>query len=411
VDRSAGLAERLAVAVDGAVVATDRGRVVRRDVAPISVPIDRERLSRLPGWPAACVPLLCLDTETTGLATAAGTVAFLVGVGRWRDDQFEQVQLLLPDHSDEPALLAALSAELPLEGWLVTYNGRGFDWPLLEARYRMDRRAAPRLAGHLDLLPFVRRVFRHRLEDARLRSVERGLLGVRRVGDVDGWEIPGRYLDFLRGGPADGLAEVVRHNERDIVSLAGLLGHVAATLADPEARAATPTGDLAGLARVYRDARRHGDALACLDSALDRPEPGGPDPVARRARDALAIERARTLRRLGRSTEALVAWRALAAAGGPYVGIALVEVAKALEHRWADPVGALEAVERACTIAERARQLGRPMPNLEADLAYRRQRLIARIARRRRHRTGLAAAPRRPAADLSAGRAVAASVA
>jgi len=59
---------------------------VRRDVAPIHVPIDRERLSRLPGWPAACVPLLCLDTETTGLATAAGTVAFLVGVGRWRND-------------------------------------------------------------------------------------------------------------------------------------------------------------------------------------------------------------------------------------------------------------------------------------------------------------------------------------
>ena len=410
-DRSAGLAERLALAVDGHVVATDRGRVVRRDVAPVAVSIDRERLARLPGWPAACVPLICLDTETTGLATAAGTVAFLVGVGRWHDDAFEQVQLLLPDHSDEPALLAALSDVLPLDGWLVTYNGRGFDWPLLEARYRMDRRSAPRLAGHLDLLPFVRRVFRHRLEDARLRSVERGLLGVRRVGDVDGWEIPGRYLDFLRGGPADGLADVVRHNERDIASLAGLLGHVATTLADPEARAATPAGDLVGLARVYRDARRHGDALACLDSALDRPGPAGPDAAARRARDGLSIERARTLRRLGRSSEALAAWRVLASAGGPYVGIALVEVAKALEHRWADPVGALEAVDRACAIAERARQLGRPMPNLESDLAYRRQRLLSRIARRRHVKPGPLSGARRPLRNVRGVPAVAASVA
>jgi len=81
-DRSADLADRLAAAVGGEVLATDRGRVVRREVPSVVVPIDRERLGRLPGWPAACVPLICLDTETTGLATAAGTVAFLVGVGR-----------------------------------------------------------------------------------------------------------------------------------------------------------------------------------------------------------------------------------------------------------------------------------------------------------------------------------------
>ena len=51
------------------------------------------------------VPLVCLDTETTGLATAAGTVAFLVGLGWWEARSFRQVQLLLPDHAEEPALL------------------------------------------------------------------------------------------------------------------------------------------------------------------------------------------------------------------------------------------------------------------------------------------------------------------
>lgn len=391
-DRSGDLAERLARAIGGVVIETDRGRVVRRDVRSVAAPLDRHGLERLPGWPGAGVPLVCLDTETTGLATAAGTVAFLVGVGRWCGDSFDQVQLLLPDHSDEPALLAALADILPLDGWLVTYNGRGFDWPLLEARYRMDRRSAPRLAGHLDLLPFVRRVFRHRLEDARLRSVERGLLGIRRIGDVDGWEIPGRYLDFLRGGPATPLADVVLHNELDIASLAGLLVHVATTLADPGGRAATPAGDLLGLGRVYRSARRHGDALACLDAALNRiAPPAAGDPVMRRARDAVAIERARTLRRLGRAGEALGAWRELASAGGPCAGIALVEVAKALEHRWADPVAALAAVEQARALADRARSLGRPMPNLETDLAHRRRRLVARIARRRARPAAIAA--------------------
>ena len=89
------------------------------------------------------MPLVCLDTETTGLATAAGTVAFLVGLGWWEGDRFRQVQLLLPDHPAEPALLAGSPRHIPPDAWLVTYNGRGFDWPLLVARYRMARRAAP----------------------------------------------------------------------------------------------------------------------------------------------------------------------------------------------------------------------------------------------------------------------------
>ena len=68
---------------------------------PGSIPLDRVRLATLPGQPPPDAPLVCLDTETTGLATAAGTVAFLVGLGWWVGDTFRQVQLLLPDHGDE----------------------------------------------------------------------------------------------------------------------------------------------------------------------------------------------------------------------------------------------------------------------------------------------------------------------
>ena len=107
-------------------------------------------------------------------------MAFLVGLGRWQGSQFRVVQLLLPDQSDERALLAALAAEIPVDGWLVTYNGRTFDWPLLVTRFRMAGGGPPPHAGHLDLLPFVRRVFRHRMPDARLRSVESKLLGLDR---------------------------------------------------------------------------------------------------------------------------------------------------------------------------------------------------------------------------------------
>ncbi len=269
---AAGLAARLAAAVDGEVVTTDEGCIVRCEPPDRHLPVDRERLATLPGQPPADVPLVCLDTETTGLATAAGTAAFLIGLGWWVGDRFRQVQLLLPDHGEERALLTALEAAIPPDAWLVTYNGRGFDWPLLTTRYRLSRRAAPAHAGHLDLLPIVRRLYRHRMPDARLRTAEAELLGMHRVGDVEGWQIPGRYLEFLRGGPAEALAEVARHNDQDVRSLGWLLAHIERRLGDPAARAVAPPGDLAGLARAFTRERRLPEALDCLDAAADRPD-------------------------------------------------------------------------------------------------------------------------------------------
>ncbi len=424
--RAAGLAGRLAAGIDGEVVETDGGRYVRREQPAVILPIDRPRLATLPGQPLPETKLVCLDTETTGLATAAGTLVFLVGLGWWEGDRFRQVQLLLPDQADEPAFLSALAELLPRDAWLVTYNGRAFDWPLLVTRFRMARRAPPPQAGHLDLLTFVRRIFRHRLSDARLRTVERELLDVRRPPDVEGWEIPGRYLDFLRGGPADGLIEVARHNEEDVRSLGRILVHVAERYGDPDRRRAAPRGDLACLARYLSRDGRHEEALDCLETALARDEPirdpfgRSPTPAEtddpwwspRRAPDfggrtrprtplppthgdrgrlawsheRVGIERARLLRRLDRVPEAVVAWQAIAAGGGLAGIAALVEVAKLLEHRMADPSGALDAVERAQLLAERRRRLGWPASAVERELADRAVRLRRRISRTNRAR-------------------------
>jgi hypothetical protein len=384
---SGDLAARIADALDGEVVKGEAGTFVRVVAALEHLPVDRSSLARLPGHPDAHVPLLCLDTETTGLGTAAGTLVFLVGLGWWEREAFRRVQLVLPDHADEPAFLSALSALIPHGAWLVTYNGRSFDWPLLVTRYRLGRRSAPPSAGHLDLLPFVRRVFRHRLSDARLRTVEMGLLGSRRQADVDSWEIPGIYLGLLRGGPVEPLRAVARHNGEDVRSLARLLAYSAA-LGDPLMRDTADRGDLVGLARGYARHRRHAEALECLDGALaadgrrsawQRPFMGG----ARLEQDRLRAERARTLRRLGRPQDALVAWRQLAAARGPLAPLALVELAKGLEWLHGDPAGALRAADEARELAERSRQLGRPLPRLEDDVARRRRRLLARVARTR----------------------------
>jgi uncharacterized protein YprB with RNaseH-like and TPR domain len=416
------LARRMADAVGGEVVDAAGGVHVRVEREAVDLPIDRRRLAGLPGQPPADRPLVCLDTETTGLATAAGTVAFLVGLGWWAGDRFCQVQLLLPDQGEEGVLLDEVGRHIPRDAWLVTYNGRGFDWPLLVTRFRLARRPPPEHDGHLDLLPIVRRLFRHRMDDARLGTVERMLLGVVRHDDVDGWEIPGRYLGFLRGGPAQPLAAVVRHNDEDVRSLARLLVHIEHDLGDPSVRTHAPRGDLAGLARAFRRERRFDEAIDCLDAALAAEAPAEPPPPVRstqpvaeepwwsprrradfggppRPRSAtvgwdrrqafgrpwdegrIAVDRAHLLRRLGRIAEALEAWDALACGPGRTAVVAAIEAAKLREHRLADRVGAMASVERGLTLVARRRALGMPEPALEADLAHRRRRLARREAR------------------------------
>lgn len=438
--RSLELAERLAATLDGELVATPDGAFVRCEGRSAALPVDRRRLATLPGQPHEAAPLLCLDTETTGLGTATGTYVFLVGLGWWETDRFRQVQLLLPDQSEERAFLAAIAAQVPRDAWLVTYNGRGFDWPLLVTRYRMGRSEIPDTAGHLDLLPLVRRLFRHRIGDARLRTVEAHLLGIRRSGDVDGPEIPGRYLSFLRDGSADLLADVVRHNAQDVRSLAALLAHLAERYGDRGRWPEAPPGDLAGLARAFRREERLTEALECLDAALahaeasdpfqPRPQPrgasrddpsqeipwwsprrpadfGGPPrrtPVGAWPAgaafatawtpDRILAERARLLRRLGRVDEALAAWGSIAAGGGTAALDAWIEVAKLHEHALGDHPAALDAVSRGRALAERLRLLGRPAPHAERDLAHRAGRLRRRLARAapRRRPRGAAAA-------------------
>lgn len=426
---SVELGRRLAEALDGELALDPAGPVVLVEPATVILPIDRERLARLPGMPPADAPLICIDTETTGLATASGTVAFLIGLGWWDDDRFRQVQLLLPDHPAERGLLARLATHVPADGWLVSYNGRGFDWPLLVARYRMAGVAAPAHAGHLDLLPFVRRVFRHRMADAKLKTVETDLLGTFRRGDVDGWQIPGLFLDFLRGGEAWPLVDVVRHNREDVRSLGRLLGRIDDAFGAVETRRSQPIGDLAGLSRAFARSGRLGEALDCLEAALepsDRPPgmtaaresvapfndedgPGRPwwDPrrppdvggrlpraswqrtVAGRldspwTAERVAIERARLLRRLRRFDDAVAAWLDLTGGRGAIAIQAWIEVAKLHEHRLGAPERALDAALRAGALAEGRRRMGLGDPPTERAIRARIDRLRRRVDAARR---------------------------
>src|SRR5947209_5852302 len=223
---------------------------------------------------------LFLDTETTGLAGGTGTYAFLIGLAWWDAGGLQVEQFFMRDFAEEHSLLQELSqcvAERPV---LVTFNGKSFDWPLLENRFTMTRSiAVPKLAAHLDLLHPARALWKLRLGSVRLVELERQVLDAPRIGwhredDVEAALIPQLYFDYLRGGPAEPLAGVVRHNQMDLRGLAALFGKISTLLANGQPRPETPEEalDLFSLSRfLHRRGERVRAQAACPRHFARRP--------------------------------------------------------------------------------------------------------------------------------------------
>jgi hypothetical protein len=177
-----------------------------------------------------------LDTETSGLAGGTGTFAFMVGIGMFEISGGELAyvvrQVFMRSPAEEPALLDVTAALLARCDGIVTFNGRGFDAPLLATRYALRRQPSP-LAGvpHFDLLPAARQRWRLRLPSCALGALERDILDHNRSQeDVPGWLIPSLYSDYARGlasgalspTTVDDMARVFYHNREDIVSMVPL---------------------------------------------------------------------------------------------------------------------------------------------------------------------------------------------
>src|SRR5713101_2611703 len=224
---------------------------------------------------------LFLDTETTGLAGGTGTYAFLVGLAWWDAGGLQVEQFFMRDLDEEHSLLLELSSRMKERPVLVTFNGKSFDWPLLETRYRMTRSISPRAPlAHLDLLHPARQLWRLQLGSVRLKELEqhvlandRGGIGWSRRGDIDSALIPQIYFDYLRGGPAEPLRGVFLHNQMDLRGLAALAGKVLALLG--QANGTEDPLELYGLSRLLSRRCQRGRARECYERALlgDLPKP------------------------------------------------------------------------------------------------------------------------------------------
>jgi hypothetical protein len=254
----------------------------------------------------------------------------------------------------------------------VTFNGGGFDLPLLETRFVLGRRRWPGRLLHVDLLHPARRVWAARFVDCRLATLEREILGHLREGDVPGALIPSLYFDFLRRRHAAPLAPVFTHNRHDVLSLVALLGWLGGALTEGE-RDVDDGRDLAGLGRLWErfDPER---AAVCYRGSLAA---GLPPDEAHRTRLRLAAWE----KRRARWPAACALWEEAAAAAA-FDPRPWEELAKYHEHRARDVMAARAVVTAALG---RAHAAGAP-PSIVSALDHRRARLERRLERSRGER-------------------------
>ena len=304
--------------------------------------------------------LLLVDTETTGLSGGTGTLPFLVGLGGFvPDGSLELEQLLLRQPGAERPILARFAERLADASCLVSYNGKAFDWPLLRSRFVMNRMTPPTPPPHLDLLHCARRVFRYRVESARLVEIEAGVLGHVRQDDIPGALIPALYFDFLRGASERTLHPVLEHNASDLVLLVALLADLARRFSAPAVE--DDAGDLLGCAEVAFRAGDEARALAFAEASASRAQQSRVHTLA------WCVTARVRWRNADRPGAAAALRRALETADGQAAPALHLALAKLSEHAFKDLPAALEHAHLAA-VAEPAALHSRRLTRLQRKL-------------------------------------------
>jgi hypothetical protein len=199
------------------------------------------------------------------------------------------------------------------------------------------------------------------------------VLAFHRGSDIPSETIPRRYFEFLRGGAAEPVAEIFRHNEMDLRGLASLAVRIATLLDDPE-RFECGGAELFGISRMMQ---RRGQAHLAGDFYERALSSGLPFDAERSARRELAL----LSKRAGNQERANALWQDLL--GDSRDGFeAYEQLAIYYEHRAREPKRAAaltrEALVKLTEAARSGRLPAQQYRRWHARLQHRLTRLIAK---------------------------------
>lgn len=175
-----------------------------------------------PDGPRALADVVVLDLETAGFW---GYPLFVSALLFEEDGRLQTLQLMTRTYSEEGAVVRATVQILRERPHLVTFNGKSFDVPFLSERAAyhaidFDRGAL----RHKDLLHPARKEYRGYFPNCKLKTLERMLLGIRRIDDIPSADIPAVFHEFIATGYLERVRDVLHHSRMDLISTGLLMG-------------------------------------------------------------------------------------------------------------------------------------------------------------------------------------------
>lgn len=282
-----------------------------------------------------------IDCETTGLAGGVGTYAFLVGLGYLSGQEFWVEQYFMQDFHQERAVLSAVAERLSRFKFLISFNGKCYDVPLMENRFLINRLDFDSTQWfHLDLLFPCRRLWKRRIGECSLSNLEHRVLGVQREIDVPSFMVPQIYFDYLRSGEVEPLIPVFHHNVHDILSLLRLSFLIDQALEDFTLAEIKDPQDLYSLGRIHYHLDNYQACERCFQQALSENLPQD-------WRLSIYLSLAFIYKKTGYTQKAKEIWHHLSVGEFPFSLSAHEELAKYYEHKTKDYHKALFFVEKA----------------------------------------------------------------
>lgn len=315
--------------------------------------------------------MLFIDTETTGLSCGTGTVAFLIGLGYFEKAGFVLKQFFMRDYDEETAVLYEISNIIKNYRVVVSFNGKAYDWNLLQSRFAFNRiEASMDDFIHIDLLYPSRRIWRLKLENCRLSSIEENILGEVRTDDIPGAMIPSVYFKYLETRDTRDIKRVIDHNCRDILCMVSLLVKICRMLENPLAETDGCT-ELLGIGTIFEKQalyekkyllrgqvtadEKQGDGISGKETPAESSNAqmlincfsGCTKSQNSYVKESASRKLAEFYKKNGMYKEAVKQWEAMLQSKTSFKLYPLLELAKYYEHRAKDIPKAIDIVEQA----------------------------------------------------------------
>lgn len=158
---------------------------------------------------------IVLDIETTGVHRYK---CFVQVAGLLTNNLSNFIQLVVDDQKDEKELLLSLKKELDNKD-IISYNGKNFDIPFLQARMKLYGIDFPNIKSHFDIYNYlIENRYFFSTDSFALQAMEEKLNFVRKENFQDLYD-----KDFYEEISDGKLAHICLHNKYDVINTEKLL--------------------------------------------------------------------------------------------------------------------------------------------------------------------------------------------